>query len=898
MKSVLLIVLLILIKLNVFSQAEDITINGKVKLSENELVEGAYVYLKTLKGNLVRAYSVTNKQGEFTIQCKAKEEQLNLFISYLGYHTYSKKIVMDSIELDLETIVLKKNEQLLAEFSIEAEAVPIIIKKDFIAFNANSFKTKKDANIEDLLKVLPGIEIDDDGKIRINGKEVNKVLVNGKPFFEGDPTIVTKNLTKEMVKTVQVLNTKTKGEVFANEEGDNEHKTINLIIKQEKNKGLFGHVEGGLGTSKRYQTKGLINKFNNKQQLSFLGGNNNVNASSFNSGGGDRGLDGVNLGGNQGPSTVQNYGVNYADALTNNIDISGDYFHSNANINSQRVVERESILPDSRFFTNRSSNSRNKNDNDRFNLGVDLKLDSTLLINVKSLFNLKKSSNQFTGNQTVLNEDQTITNQSFNTTSGEGKTENLENRVNLTKLLGEKRALLRFNASHKITTTENDRFSQLETIFFDTISENIFRDQMINEEFSTNELKLSTTYKLPLRLKKAFINVGFDYQKEKKVNKRNTFDKDESGSLFTLFNSNLSRDFNDVNQEFTPSLQFLLNREEWSVSFKANYVYKTLENEDFLRPMQSLKRNFETVELQSQFNYRFNAKTAINGNYNLNNISPQLAQLRTFQNNDNPLNIIVGNPNLKMQNNHSINLGMNTYDFEKRRSIFFYVNLNLLNNQVIAKSTIEDNFVRKTTYVNVNGGFNISGSVNYNKKIEFDSTFTFKFKAGLDPRINRAVNFNNDIKYTSNLTSLTPKLDVAFNWENIIELNPQYQVSFNRNTYNIEAFEQNSFLRHQLRLATTIYISKNFEWQNDVLFTHNSNVNANFQRSSWFWNSAFVYSFIKNKAAITLTIYDVLNQNVSSRRIATSNYIEDSQSNVLQQYAMISFRWKISRFGK
>ena len=196
-------------------------------------------------------YTISDKQGAFTLNNRTYEDSLKLTISYIGFETYSRKLKLSRDPVQLETIALK-TANLLDEIVIQSRA-PITVKKDTLEFNVASFSTKKDANVEDLLKELPGLEVDDDGTIKVNGKEVNKILVNGKPFFGDDPTITTRNLTKEMIEKVQITDTKSKAEAFSGEKGDTENKTINLTIKEENNKGVFGRLLGGVGTDERYE---------------------------------------------------------------------------------------------------------------------------------------------------------------------------------------------------------------------------------------------------------------------------------------------------------------------------------------------------------------------------------------------------------------------------------------------------------------------------------------------------------------------------------------------------------------------------------------------------------------------------------------------------------------------
>ena len=204
---------------------------------------------------------------------------------------------------------------------------------------------------------------------------------------------------------------------------------------------------------------------------------------------------------------------------------------------------------------------------------------------------------------------------------------------------------------------------------------------------------------------------------------------------------------------------------------------------------------------------------------------------------------------------------------------------------------------RTTTYANVNGNYNIYGNINYSKTVKTDSIRSIKFDIGMSTSLNRDVNFNNEVKYNSRVTSLTPSLGLRFTWNKVMELRPRYRLTFTKNTYDIPTFEDVNFARHDLDLNFTTYIPKNFEWINNIDFAYNPNVAPGFQKSAWFWNSTLAYSFLKDQAIMTLKVYDLLNQNNNARRRATQNYIEDRQSTVLEQYFMLSFSWKFNSLG-
>ena len=237
MKYVFLCILFLITAFS-FSQTKSFEVSGII-YSEDDgtALESATVYLQRVKDSSLITYTISDKFGMFTLEGKTAEKEANLYISYIGYQTHFQAIKLDKDVLNLGKINLKSSNA-LDEIVIKSQA-PITIKKDTLEFNVSSFKTKKDANVEDLLKELPGVEIDEEGKIKVNGKEVNKILVNGKPFFGNDPTITTRNLTKDIVEKIQILDTKSKDQAFTGETSDGENKTVNLVIKEENNKGCL-----------------------------------------------------------------------------------------------------------------------------------------------------------------------------------------------------------------------------------------------------------------------------------------------------------------------------------------------------------------------------------------------------------------------------------------------------------------------------------------------------------------------------------------------------------------------------------------------------------------------------------------------------------------------------------
>ncbi len=871
-----------------FAQTNPFKISGTlIDEADKMALEAATIYLQRVKDSALVTYTISGKNGRFSLEGKTGDKHLNLYISYIGYKTHFQSINLDGEVISLGTIALKTDVDALDEVLIKVSP-PVRIKKDTLEFNASSFKTRKEANVEDLLKQLPGVEVDIIGEITVNGKVVDKILVNGKPFFGDDLTIATRNLVKDMIEKVQVTDTKTKAEAFAGEEGNKDKKTINLVIKEENNNGTFGQVAAGTGTNRRYQLAGMLNLFDKNQRVSLLAGGNNINSPGFSSE--------DEFTGEQGITVSQNYGANYTDQLREKVDVSANYFYSDSRLENESTLQREHILPDSRYSTNSSTNSYDEGGNHNVGLGFDIEVDSTLLININTSFNATKNKTETSTSEASRDAESTLTNQSSVSLFAETIGENFSNNLDITKRFGNNGAYFKFHISNKYNTTETDDYLNSETAVFGTNPENINRNQFTDGHLKLKGFNTGSSFRWPLNSKTLFLEFKFNYGHNTQRNIRSTYAFEVDTQDFTLFNEDLSTNFEYIDKRSTPGLKLTYKKEKWSIGSEMGYVFRTLQNIDFLRPDLSLTRDFETLELRSNFNYKLNPKSSASFGYNLNNTPPQLSQLQPFQDVSNPLNTVTGNPDLKPTNTHSLYLGYQSFHFQKRSGFFGHIYASSSNNQVVAKTSIDENFVRNTSYENVNGGYSLSANGSYSKTIEIDTLKTLKYDIGLSTSAKRSVNFNNDVQYASNNTALTPHAGITFTWNDVMTLIPNYKASFSRTTFNLDDFKDRKFINHSAGLQITTYIPKKLEWQHNISFNYNPNVATGFQKSAWFWNTTLAYTMLKDHGILTLKVYDVLNQNTNARRMATGNYIQDSQSMVLKQYVMLSFSWKFNNF--
>ncbi|MEE9406925.1 MAG: outer membrane beta-barrel protein [Polaribacter sp.] len=898
MKKNLFLICLLLSSI-AFSQTKNFTITGIVQSTKDkELIESATVHAERVKDSSIVSYTITNSKGGFNLIGETSDDKIKLVVSYIGFNPYIK--IIDVKNQNLGTLFIKASNVLDAV--VIRSSAPITIKKDTLEFNVKSFKTKADANVEDLLKKLPGVEVDDEGNITVNGKSVNKILVNGKPFFGNDPTITTRNLTKDIVEKIQITDTKTNAQAFSGEDSDGENKTINLTIKKENNKGYFGKVAAGAGTNDRYEYAGMVTRFKGTERIGLLAGGNNINSPGFSFGNQRLQFGGNNrsFGGGQGIVTSNNYGINYINTFGKIFEVSGDYFYKNSESDNKSSTNRETFLSDgTSFFRNSENTSLNDSDSHDASIDFEIEIDSTFRIDIESDFNKNLNTNTFKSQSQTLNNTKTLINDSNIGSIADSDRNTFDNEINLTKKFGSKGAFLRVELTANLRETNTDDFVKSETNIYGSNPDQIIRDQFSDGNSDVKILGSEITYRFPITAKKLFLDVAYDYRNTNTKSKRSTFDFDQITNDYTSFSNLLSTDFEYSNAVKRPSVELEFRNKKWSASTEIAYSSRTLENKDFLRPQTNLVREFNNLEYGFNVRFRKSRTSGYRFRYNFRNSTPSLSQLQPFRDESNPLNIITGNPSLLPSTTHNIRFGASNFNWQKRTGFWSFANISFTNDRVVANTIINPNsLIRETTYANVDGFVSIraGGSYSSTKKWEDFGSLRTEFRAF--GTYSKNINFNNGVQYSSKITAISPRIGFDFTWNKVLQIRPSYTVSFSKNTYDIQNFSNRNFTSHDITIVTSTNFLKKIEWLNDVKYNYNPNIADGFQKSAWFWNTTLRYSILKNSGAISLKIYDVLDQNTNARRVATDDYIQDSSSTILNQYAMLSFTWKFNSLGK
>jgi len=894
------------------SFAQNFEITGTLKDKDNNLIESATVYLESIKDSTMITYTISDEKGKFNLSGRTKEQKANFFVTYTGMMPLKKELILSQNTSDLGALILEENSELLGEVVVVAQRAPITIKKDTLQFNAASFKTGADANVETLLKKLPGVVVDKDGNITVNGKKVNKILVNGKEFFGSDLTIATKNLPKEIIDKIQVVDTKTKDEAFTGEEGDKENKTINITIKKDKNKGFFGRATAGYGTDDRYSASGILNYFNNEERLSVLGGSNNVNTSGFNSdevkdiGGGSnnwRKVNGVWQQSNplfdnssDGITQTTSAGIHYANEWNKKTDLGTDYIYNQSDTETGSIYRKENFLPDNSSYTEVSNSNSNGNSfGHNFNLEFEIKPDTLTRISIEPSFSKSKGDLFSNKRSTVGSSLGGVT-----SNSSTNKIANFDNyNTNLDASISRKFKMPGESISLWLNSGYNSNES--DEVFKSIIdyTDIAFTDESVNQLQTSKQtgdfLNANLRYTRVLK-GDWFYNFALRSDINNSEIDRSTLDFD----TFTQEYSNTNIDLTDKIKTNTvilaPSGGVKYKKDKLSIRFNVGYNFTTLKNEDILANT-SVSNRFNSLNYRVSLWKRMGQGKSIWANISNRASTPQISQLQPIIDNSNPLNTIIGNPNLKASNVTRVAFSYRNYNIKTKSGYNVYTSTSLTDNATISKTiTNAVTYKRTTTYENVNGTYWYFLEGGYNKKYKLEK-HNFSYNLNMVISGGKGKSYSNGIVIDKNSLDLRPRVSFTYNYNDLIEVTPRYNYNYNTLDYSIDLGQELNYSSSSLGVNLETYWPKMIEFANDFTMNHNPNVGPGFTKTTYMWNASLGVKMIKDKGILKLKVFDLLNQNTSVSRYSNQDYISDTENLVLKQYFMLSFTYKVNKIG-
>lgn len=899
----------------VFSQST-VAVSGKL-IDENLKLplESATVYFSRVSDSTVVDYTISDKNGNFNFKIKTLDYPVVLRVSYTGYLDYKKQFASLQKDIDLGTMGLQENVSSLKEVVVQSEIPPISVKADTLEFNASSFKVAPDANVEKLLKQLPGVEIDTDGKITVNGKEVNNILVNGKPFFGKDGKIATQNLPAEMIEKVQVTDTKTKKEELSGQTASDNTSTINLTIQEDKNKGLFGKATAGYGTDDRYESSVLFNYFKDTQKISVLGSSNNINSVGFsmdeifdNMGGGRNqsvyinnngsfGINGMRFGGNSGITKSNMLGVNFSDEWFNKkVDPNGSYYYTNSITENRNRTGRINLLPTGNTSTNSESNAKTDNTGHAINFDLEVKIDSTTTLYLSPNISKNKTLDQYTSFSSSFDSANALLNENTTNNFQDVERSSFTNNLYLYKKLKRKGRGVSFTMNNEYNDNETNLNTNTNTVFYQSGNPDDSRNQNRLDTDKMDMLELEVGYSEPITdsLKLSF-ETSFKTQRFR--NGKTTFDFDPTTNAYTDYNDLLSNQIFSRNNTFNGSVGISITKSKYRFNLDFGTDFLNYENQStYLSTITTLKNNYMYPNVRAYINYKVAKSKSIYSRYTYNVNLPSAEQLLPFENLANPLNTITGNAFLKPVENHNLYMNFNNYDYATRSGFYSYFGGSLRKNQIVSSTVYDADFKANTTYQNIDQTYNFYTGFSVNKSYKKEKrTFKYGFGIGVNYDFNQGL--TNATLYQAKGIQLNPRANLSWSIDDLVTIAPSYRYTYNSTSFENYVIDKTNTFRHIFKLEATTYWPKNVVLGNDFGYTYNSNIANGFQKDFYLWNVSLGYNFFNEQLLAKVKVYDLLNQNVNATRTITPTAITDEENTVLQQYVMFSLTYKLEKFG-
>lgn len=903
----LLMLLMILFSPMAFAQQSGVNVTGSVvEQGSDTPIEQATVRLLNVKDSAMVRGVVSARNGSFTLKNVKKGSYL-LHITFIGYDPLYQPLQITGKKnpVNVGKLELSDGAIELGEAVVIGKAPEITVRNDTVEYNADSYKVTEGSVLEDLLKKMPGVEVDSEGKITVNGKEVKKVMVDGKEFFSDDPKVASKNLPAKMIDKLQVLDKKSDmGQMTGFDDGE-EETVINLTVKPGMKQGWFGNAYGGYGSKDRYEGNAMVNRFVNNDQITFMGGANNTNNMGFSDlastmfsgmggGGGRRG----GFGAGSGITSSGNAGLNFSKEFKpDKLTLGGNTRYSHSDNDARSKSDRQNILPgDSSSYDNSEAMSRTKSDNFGVDFRLEWKPDTMTQLIFRPSFSLSHSMNDnFSDATTLDNERDTVnTNKSSNYSESNGY--NLNASIDFSRKLNNKGRVFSATLSGGNSDSYSDGMNRSDIVYFNQTDalKNSIIDQRSRYDNKGFNYRAYVSWVEPIGHNN-FIQATYSISQRKQEALKNVYNQDADG-IYNVLDSAYSQSYRNNFISQRASLSFKSQRAKFNYTIGLNLDPSYSSSENFVgdTTLSKITRKVVNLSPMAQFNYMFDKRTNLRIMYNGRTSQPSMTQLQPVADISDPTNITIGNPDLNPRYTNNVFIRFQQFTPEKQRAFMIMANGSYIINDIVSYTSYnQETGVKTTTYKNVNG--NYSGNVRMmlntplkNKKFSINSMTMASF-ANSNGYINEEKNTNRNL-------ILSERGGIDFR-SSYLDLGVNGNIRYNATSNSLQKENNQNTFNYGAGGYTTIYLPLNFKIESDVNWSTNSGYGDGFKQNEVLWNASASKSFLKNnQGTLRFKIYDILQQRSNISRSVTASYIQDSEYNTLGSYFMVHFIYRFSIF--
>jgi hypothetical protein len=931
-------VLLLSLLAPTFSFAQSAAVSGSLRDARTgEALSDVVVTLAPVADSSQILGDVSDSNGHFRIAGIAPGIY-RLKAAFIGYEHFSQTVTVTGTDVDLGTLQLQQGAHTLNNVTVTAEAIRAQQSGDTTSFNANAYKTNPDATTEDLITKMPGVT-SENGTLKVNGEQVQKVLVDGKEFFGDDPNAAIKNLPAEIVDKIQVFDRASDQAQFTGFDDGNTQKTINIVTKAGRANGSFGKISAGYGLDAdtkdaRYTIGGNINFFNGDQRISIVGLANNVNQQNFSSedllgvtsgsggrggGRGGRGGGGRRSGGSSGGygggsasnflvsqqggiTETQSGGINYSDVWGPKLKVSASYFFNRSDNENATSLTRNYIVsnPDSALVYRENGLNSSINDNHRATARLEWTIDSMNSLIVQPRFSYQENNttrNLFGQTALGASTDQSSTNNRYEANnSGYTFNNQLTYRHRFAK--PGRTLSLSFGTSYNDKSGDGSLYAQN---LYSGINSDI-TDQRYDLDANGLTLSGNLVYTEPLtKLSQLMLTYAPSYNRN--VSDRETYDRD--GSEYTSLDTGLTNKFHNDYYYQRGGIGYRYNNQKINFNATLNAQYATLSGDQSFPYAVQVDRNFTDLLPQAMLNYRFSRTENLRFMYRTSTNAPSISQLQNIVDNSNPLLLRTGNPDLRQDYTHFLALRYGKTGGSKGTGLFIFANVNYVNNYIgnntviaLNDTVVQNVFLQRGSQlsypVNLDGDWSARSFITYSLPVKSIKT-NLNLNAGINFNrtpaiINGLGNFANNYAINAGVVAGS---NISENVDFTLSTNGAYNIVRNtlqgQTDYNY--YSQTSSLRFNW-----IFLN-DFVFRTDLNHTLYSGLGAGYDQSYLLWNASIGYKFLKNKAAqADLYAFDILKENRSISRNISDTYVEDAVTQVLQRYFMLRLTYTLRSF--
>ena len=884
-------------------------IKGVVKDNQNEPLIGATVKLLNAQDSSLVVGSMIDTEGAFSLS-KIQKGKYLLTISMIGFEPIEQNILLQNNDdvYNLGVMTPKESSIMLDETIVSGVKSAVIVKQDTIEYNAGSYRTQPNAVVEDLLKKLPGVEVDADGKITSGGKTISKILVDGKEFFADDPKMASKNLPSDMVDKIQIVDRKSDLARLTGVDDGEEETIINLTVKKGMQNGWFGTLQGGYGTNDRYTAGFNINHFIDGNQLTILGSANNINDMSFTDQGRNRFS---RFGGQNGVTTAQSLGINFNVGKSEDLRFGGNVLYTHRIQDSKERSSTQYLFPDSTSYQDANKIAKDKGHNLRADFRLQWNIDKYNTIDFTPRFSFNNNMSNRVDSTMMRNGDKNRVNHSENFEHNNGISYDVSGDLIYNhKFATRDGRSLSTQFKYQFSDTKEKGTSWNDIIYYLSQEDSELLVQYIDSHQWSNTLTGRLTWTEPLgnSLNGNFLN--FAYKINYKWNNADRLTYDLPSDAWTRdFLEKLKETPSDgvLNEILSNSFRNEFLNQELQIGYKKIHKLYNLDagilfspsmikSEDLINSDRNIEERWVwNVSPYMRFRYKFTDRMNLSSDYRARTSQPSIKQLQPVADLTNPLSIVIGNPDLKPTFTQNLSLRFSDFNADSQRSLMAMINGSYSLNSIISKTLFNpETGGQTTTYSNVDGVWSAMAMFMYNRPL---AKSHWRMSAHVFSMYNSTVGYNNGEFNRSGTWMLRPNLGVTYSNDFCqVSLSPQYGLQM---THNSIANQNNRTIHsYGARADVAVYLPFGIDITTDLNFSGTSGYSQGYNSDQWLWNAQVSYSTLKDKSlTFALKVYDLLQEKKNISRNVTANFITDQEYNDLTRYFMFTITWKFNSFG-